>query len=76
MSRRKNENPLVGLLRDETGGEKDNINTLLIMALIVLPLLVLLIAFKDNVLEFFQGEVEETFQKGKDAGTYKEVTPN
>ena len=42
---------LKSLHRNQLGGEKDNINTLLILALIVLPLLAVIIVFGNEIVE-------------------------
>lgn len=42
-------NRFKSFFRDQKGGEKDNINTLLILALIVLPLLAVIIFFGNDI---------------------------
>ena len=38
-------------LRDESGGERDMMTTLLILAVIVLPIIIVLISYGDQVVE-------------------------
>lgn len=54
----------VGLWTDETGGEKDNLNTLLILALVVLPILGILFAFRKDLIKLLNALFSGTFGEG------------
>lgn len=41
-----------GFLADERGGERDTLTTLLLLALVVIPLVLCIIAFGDDILEY------------------------
>ena len=47
--------------RDENGGEKDNLNTVLILAAIVLPLLLVLIMFRDDLIRILDKLFNDEF---------------
>ena len=51
-------------LSDETGGEKDNINTLLILALVVLPIVFLIIKFGKDAKEKASNEFNSVINDG------------
>lgn len=54
---------LTGFHLDERGGERDALGTLLILALIIIPLLLLIIAFGQEIADYAQekwGEVMGT----------------
>ena len=55
---------LLKLHHDERGDIP--VGTLLIIALIVLPLLFLLITFRESIVEYFQKEGKEVIEKGKE----------
>ena len=54
---------LTRLHEDERGDIP--VGTLLLIALIVLPLLFLLIRFREKIVEFFQGEQKAVIDEGK-----------
>ena len=58
-------------LRDEVGGEKDNINTLLILALVVLPLVMLLIFFRDDITDFVKETWADLFDQAGDNSQFQ-----
>lgn len=51
-------------LSDETGGEKDNINTLLILALVVLPIVFLIIKFGKDAKDKATTEFDDVIGDG------------
>lgn len=46
---------LVSFPAADAGGERDNLNTLLILALIIIPLVLVVIAFGEEIKEVTQG---------------------
>lgn len=46
------QNRLAGFLADDRGGERDTLTTLLILALIIIPLVLVIIAFGDEIKSF------------------------
>ncbi len=51
-------------LADEAGGERDTLTTLLILALIVIPLLLVIIAFGNEILAYAKGKWSEVMGSG------------
>lgn len=46
------QNRIAGFLADDRGGERDTLTTLLILALIIIPLVLVIIAFGDEIKSF------------------------
>ena len=46
-------------LADEEGGERDALGTLLILALIIIPLILVIIFFGNQIVEYSKGKWEE-----------------
>ena len=46
-------------LSDESGGERDTLTTMLILALIIVPLLIVIVAFGTDIQEYAQSKWEE-----------------
>ena len=51
-------------LADEAGGERDTLTTLLILALIIIPMLLVIIAFGNEILAYAQGKWGEVMGSG------------
>lgn len=52
------------LLLDEAGGERDTLTTLLILALIIIPLILVIIAFGGDIMEYAQDKWDEVMGSG------------
>jgi len=52
-------NEFLRFLADDSGGERDTLTTLLILALIIIPLIVVIVAFGDEILEYAKDKWEE-----------------
>ncbi len=52
-------NAFLRFLSDDSGGERDTLTTLLILALIIIPLVLVIIVFGNEILEYAQGKWEE-----------------
>lgn len=51
-------------LKDEQGGERDTLTTLLILALIIIPLILVIIAFGDDIMQYAQDKWDEVMGSG------------
>jgi hypothetical protein len=49
----------VEFLQDENGGERDTLTTLLILALIIIPLVLVIIFFGDKIVDYAKQKWEE-----------------
>jgi hypothetical protein len=50
---------LTSFLADESGGERDTLTTLLLIALVIVPLILCIIAFGDDILGYASEKWEE-----------------
>ena len=55
------QNRLACFLADERGGERDTLTTLLILALIIVPLVLILIAFSGDIIQKAQDAWDSMF---------------
>ncbi len=50
-------------LADDSGGERDTLTTLLILALIIIPLIVVIIAFGDKIIDYAEQKWDDVMGK-------------
>jgi hypothetical protein len=55
---------LKAFLDDEAGGERDTLTTLLILALIIIPLILVIIVFGEDIMAYAQDKWDEVMGSG------------
>ena len=59
---------LANFTADESGGERDTLTTLLILALIIIPLVLVIIFFGNQIIDFAQNAWQEVMGQGVGGG--------